>query len=252
MRKGVSEALIFVSGALVGSAITWFFTKKHYEEKEEKNVRAVEEAFTNRLNEIEDEKNGALNVAKDAILSQNAYQNIDDDRSKEIIKNKSTLEGIIKSKTTDRVDYTAYYSKNSPEAVAVDGVPGEDDENVSEDLDAENPEDDPYSMENIQKEIDNPIEIGTGDETRAKAPYEIGINDYGAVIGYEYKEIFFYQGDGIVVDENEDIIDNPEYIYGDVLKNSGFLTNSEKTIYVRNENLSCDFEIMKVPGSYAE
>lgn len=247
MRKGVSEVLIFVSGALVGSAITWFFTKKYYEEKEEKNVRAVEEAFTSRLNEIEDEKDGALDVAKDAILSQNAYQNIDDDRSKEIIKNKSTLEGIIKSKTTDRVDYTEYYSKNSPEAVAVDGVPGEDDE-LEIDVDLEHDLIDDSAEEECEIPDRPIVEIGNG--TPNKNPYLISDEEYGSIPGFDYKEIYFYQSDKTYVDDEEQIIDNPEYLLGDLVESSGFSVNKDRSLFIRNEAVSCDFEVMKVPGTY--
>lgn len=249
MRSDVRDIIIFAGGMAVGSIVTWFITKKVYEKKASEEIESVERAFEKRLEEIEDEKDGALEVAQKALLSSNDYHK-EDPGAREIIQNKSTLDGIIKNASVERVDYTKYSKgdiipvsdppKNSKEAIEVDDHPRDDGEDSF---------DDPYDIDDSH----GIMEVGTGRDN-LKDPYEIDYTEYGSLPTYEFKELYFYQGDGIVVEsENsgEEIIDNPEYLFGDVLEKSGFKTNSVKTIYIRNEHISCDFEVIKVLGTYA-
>ena len=107
MRSDIKDIVIFLGGMAVGSIATWFITKKVYEKKASDEIESVERAFEKRLEEIEDEKDGALEVAEKALLSSNDYHR-EDPGAREIIKNKSTLDGIIKNASVERIDYTKY------------------------------------------------------------------------------------------------------------------------------------------------
>lgn len=238
MRSDVKELIIFAGGLIVGAAESWFACKKYYSNKAEEEIESVEKAFNDRLNDIEKEKDGALDVAEKALLSANEY-NKEDPGSRELIKNRSTLEGIIKSKGYEKVDYVQYSNppKNSAEAIEVDDHPHDDEPEEEEDDGRDN----------------GIFEVGNGRDN-IKEPYEISYKEYGSMPTYDFKDMYYYKSDGVVVEvdgESEEIIDNPEYLFGNVLEKSGFKTNDEKTIYVRNEYISCDFEIMKVFGTYA-
>lgn len=248
MRSEVRDLIIFVGGLSIGAIGAWIATKKHYSNKAQKEIESVEAAFSKRLSEIEDEKDGALDVAKKALLSANDYHK-EDPGARELIQNKSTLDGIVKAANAERIDYTKYSKgeivrvsdppKNSKEAIEMDDHPRDDGEEFE----------DPYDVDTSH----GIMEVGTGRDN-LKDPYEIDYQEYGSIPTYEYKELYYYQGDGTVVSaENggEEIIDNPEYLYGDVLDKSGFKTNSDKSIYIRNEHISCDFEVIKVLGTYA-
>lgn len=247
MTRGVRELIIFVGGLVVGAAGSLIATKFYYQKKADGEIESVEKAFTDRLREIEGEKDDALDAASKALLSANDYHR-EDPGASELLRNKSTLDGIIKAGKADRVDYSLYYgsddgkavsdaAKNSKESIEVDDHPHDDGEDGD-----------------MNDGIDEPIiELGSGRDD-LREPYEIDYREYGSLPTFEFKELYFYQGDGTLVEaegESEDIIDNHSYLVGNVLEKSGFTKNEEKTIYVRNEYISCDFEVMKVFGSYA-
>ena len=77
----------------------------------------------------------------------------------------------------------------------------------------------------------------------------------GGVPGWDFKEFYYYKVDKVLVEADdgcEEIIDNYEYLLGNCIEESGFDVNDEMSLYVRNEDLHLDYEIMKVRGSYAD
>lgn len=46
----VKESIIFTAGGLIGAGVAWFFTKKYYRERTEKEIESVKEAY-DRLKE---------------------------------------------------------------------------------------------------------------------------------------------------------------------------------------------------------
>lgn len=243
-RQFVKEVIIFVGGLVVGAAGSFVLCKTYFQKKADDEINSVEKAFTDRLHEIEGEKDDALDAASKALLSANDYHRGDPGAS-EILRNKSTLDGIIKAGKTERVDYVSYSEvnnpgKNSKESIEVDDHPHDDGEEG----------DDMPRNDGIDEAI---MELGNGRDN-LREPYEITFQEYGSLPSFEFKELYFYKGDGTIVEsegETEDIIDNGSYLLGNVLEESGFSKNDEKTIYVRNEYISCDFEVMKVFGTYA-
>lgn len=237
----VREAIIFIGGLVVGAAGSFYFAKKYYQKKADEEIRAVEAAFTEKVNELEDEKNDALNVASKAIINSNGY-NKEDPGSQEFLKNKSTLEGFVKTSAADRTNYTEYFEKNSKETIEVDDHPRDDGEEG--DLGSEG------SLEAEDRGMEAVTQIGERAISTAGI-YEIQYDEYGSKPGYDFKEIYYYVGDGVVVDDEEQFIENPDFILGNVLHDTGFDGDNTRNIYIRNENISTDFEVMKIDGSYA-
>lgn len=249
MNKGVRELIIFAGGLVAGAVSTFIGTKIYYRKKAESEIESVEKAFTDRLREIEGEKDDALDAASKALLSANDYHR-EDPGASEMLRNRSTLDGIIKAGKADRVDYSLYSGESSLADSGFDAA-----KNSKESIEVDDhPHDDGEEGDMVNDGIDAPImEMGSGRDD-LKEPYEIDYREYGSLPSFEFKELYFYQGDGTLVEaegETEDIIDNHSYLVGNVLEKSGFTKNEEKTIYVRNEYISCDFEVMKVFGSYA-
>ena len=242
MRKGVSEAIIFTAGLLVGGISSFIVCKLHYQKKAEEEIASVEKAFTDRINEIEDEKAEALGVASKAIINANEY-NKNDPGSRDALSGKSTLlEGMTKIRDSSDQDYTKYYEKNSKETIEVDDHP-RDDEPDSDVCDSDEKYDGTSPIVELSERVKSP------------EPYEISGSEYGAMPGWDFKEFYYYQGDGVMVESDdgcEEIIDNYEYLLGNCIEKSGFDKNEVMTIYVRNEDLHMDYEIMKVRGKYAE
>lgn len=69
-------------------------------------------------------------------------------------------------------------------------------------------------------------------------------------LGYGKQTISFYEDDKIFSDEREESIPNAETMVGTVLE-FGFDSRDPNVVYIRNERMKMDFEIIRVNGSYA-
>lgn len=89
-------------------------------------------------------------------------------------------------------------------------------------------------------------------ELNPDKPYAISFEEFEEnAEGYEQVTFTFYNLDETLSDENEKIIDNVEYVVGeDNLHRFGHGSQDANVVYVRNEKLSMDFEIVKALGSY--
>jgi hypothetical protein len=88
--------------------------------------------------------------------------------------------------------------------------------------------------------------------SRFRGPRRIKQEDYGANRTLETKELFYYIGNGVVTDEDDELIlpDTLEAMIGDGLTKYGFNENSEPKAWVRNERMGYDFQITKIKASY--
>lgn len=67
---------------------------------------------------------------------------------------------------------------------------------------------------------------------------------------YENRTLFFYMYDDTVVDEDDNIVDEPHLLLGDCLEKYGFVDNEEKLIFVQNFKLRTVYEVEKVWKSF--
>lgn len=81
------------------------------------------------------------------------------------------------------------------------------------------------------------------------APYVISPEEYGDMPGYD-TESWAYYADGIVANDDYEIMDDLENIIGDGLMHFG--EYEDDSVCVRNENLKCDYEILKHDKTFEE
>ena len=68
-------------------------------------------------------------------------------------------------------------------------------------------------------------------------------------VGYDKVNLWYYNVDDVVLDEDEVIVDNIDYTIGwDVFKT----LDTQTQAWVRNDAISTDYEIVRVDGSYEE
>lgn len=89
------------------------------------------------------------------------------------------------------------------------------------------------------------------EEDDVDKPYPLDDPDeFGELDGYN-TEILYYYADGVLTDDFDNIIEDVNGVVGeDSLKL--FKTISEDTIYVRNDRLKTDYEILRDHSTYAE
>lgn len=89
-----------------------------------------------------------------------------------------------------------------------------------------------------------------------KAPRIIKAADYDSYPEYRKLTVFYFVGDGIIADEDDETELEGFGFYNDLvgkcLEKYGFADNDETVIFVRNEQIMADFEIMKNFGTFAD
>lgn len=79
-------------------------------------------------------------------------------------------------------------------------------------------------------------------------PFVISPEEYGE-LGNQQRSLTYYS-DFVLVDEDDDIILDPESLIGDALEHFG--EYEDDSVHVRNEQLEIDFEILKSEKSFSE
>ena len=126
-----------------------------------------------------------------------------------------------------------------------------------EDLDPSELEEEEYQAEEADKAeyeyIANIYKEGGADNmpsSEPREPYIIEPIEFGELDGYKTFELTYYE-DGILEDEDYEIVRNPEEILGpDALGSFG--EYEDDSVFVRNERLRADFQILKDYRTYDE
>lgn len=82
------------------------------------------------------------------------------------------------------------------------------------------------------------------------APYVISPDEFGEMPGFD-TESWTHYADGILATDDLEIISDLENIIGDGLEHFGEY-GEDDSVYVRNENLKCDYEILKHDKTFEE
>ena len=107
-----------------------------------------------------------------------------------------------------------------------------------------------YSKIKSEDEEESLDDIPTADEVINDKPYVIDMNEFGTQEMYEIETWHLYS-DGVITDETnapvdmDDVMNTVSYSAIDTLKNS-----NKDCVYVRNERLRKDFEIIEEIGRY--
>lgn len=81
-------------------------------------------------------------------------------------------------------------------------------------------------------------------------PYVISPDEYGSIDNYVLVELRYY-ADGVLVDDNGEIIDNVDELVGYNSLDT-FGTYEDDSVHVRNDELMCDFEILADAARYSD
>ena len=85
--------------------------------------------------------------------------------------------------------------------------------------------------------------------TDVPPPYVITIDEFSEENHYDKVNLYYYEGDDSLCDVDEDLMEDVRGILGDD-PYSHF--DDYNTLYVRNERLCMDFEVIRITGKYSE
>lgn len=153
----------------------------------------------------------------------------------------------------EEIEAVEEYYKNKEEKVYECGLTEEEIDKVVEDS-KDNLEkqlaEERKIKENYKKEV---VDLGYTVETEELEehimPYVIAPEEYGEVYGYD-KRSWTYYADGVLTNEIGLIIADPEVEIGDALEHFG--EYEDDSVFVRNDNIECDIEILKHDKTYSD
>ena len=108
----------------------------------------------------------------------------------------------------------------------------------------------------MDEELDNEEKVEALRKAREdqKLPYPIDAAEFhNTQQWYEKITLTYFEGNDVLTDDREDPIINPEEFVGsDYKKLFGMIDETEPDIVmIRNDRNGCDYEICRVPASYA-
>lgn len=234
MSAGKSTAL-FIGGALVGSGVAYFVAKnlleKKYAAQAEEEIASVRESYIDRMRILEDE---LRKEDEKPIKVPNLVMKTPNDVPKERIA------------PSNEELYTAYHNIR-PSAEVVEGLKetvtdlgyARKEETVKEEADA-------TLKESGYKYIEEDRDINT--------PYVIPVQSY--MDGEELYSQFtftYYAGDKTLVNEADEIVTDINGVIGyHNLDKFGEESGNDDTVYVRNDRLESDYEVLRDPGKYSQ
>ena len=191
MSNEVKNTIAFVTGALVGAAAAWYFTKDKYAKQAQEEIDSVKAAFANRFGEKREEP---------------VSEEIDIPVQK--VENRFAAVSSLGAFSESKIDATDYAAITNPLGYSGDV-------------------------------IDEPEQVDK--------PYVITQNDYGEFGDYMEMSLTYY-ADGIVADDDDEIIENVVAILG-----TDFINEFEDdVVLIRNDARKCDYEVVRDDRTYHE
>lgn len=98
--------------------------------------------------------------------------------------------------------------------------------------------------------MEEEVEIKVEASSKSNDILEIDSSEFGSVPLYDQESIMYYEEDGTITDERDNIIDNPTDIVGSIIEDSGFDNDERESMFIRNLKLATEYEIIKIHSAY--
>lgn len=93
------------------------------------------------------------------------------------------------------------------------------------------------------------LEAGEHPEEEHDAPYILTVEEFeDGRPGYDSIGLAYYEGDGSLVDDSEELVDVEETVGEDNLK--FFADSTDDAMYIRNDRFGVDYEVVRVEGNF--
>lgn len=229
---------IFTTGFVAGGLVANYLLNGKYEAIVEQEIRDIHEVRNRKQLE---------QMKKDALVDEafKRIKDLDEEGMDESLPKKSSYEEVLnKENYSDRKDHFAYNKPTLEEMkrgkIKIPVIQEEEADVIEEDY---HEEEDIY----INREDFEPVD-------RTKEPYIIHVTEfYEDMPEFDKLSLMYYTEDGVLADENSEYIPTPTDIVGlEALSSFGVDSEDANIVYVRNEPISSDLEVIKVEGSYSE
>ena len=199
MKRSVREALIFLSGGLLGGAAGVYGTYKYFFARADKEINDMQNYYERKLDDLK-EMQDQINLTKD----------IDEEKKPSVVTEDLDKEELEEySEMIDKLKYNKISTKPKKKA---------------------------------KKEIDI-----------SNQPKIISYDEYSEDNNYEKVVVSYFEDDGTLMLEDESLFEDGINVLGPMnLEHFGMMDDDPEpdTIYIRNEALGVDYEVVREDGSY--
>lgn len=238
----LSYVVTFMAGALLGAVPTYFITRNIERKRADEEIQAYKDHVDKRISDLEER----LGSQEKVVLSESEEKSIE-----ELSKNvDSAVEEY--NKTMERIKWQG---QMTPDEARETGDPELIE--AAEWLDKRNKM---LAEGKIKGQDGSPQVISALSYTGE------GEGEYTYQDDYDHVSLDWYAGDCVLAYSNLCEVDGVEHEMGEIVEKPNFvvgwkwkehfgdpeLFNDEDCVYVRNEFLKCDFEIIRDAGSYRE
>lgn len=226
MNEAVAQRVIFfAAGLLAGGGTAYFLTKKYMEDKIE-TIVDIEVAATKKFYEDKLDKQDRKEKTGDYSTPEKAAKKLRKANEEDLknLRQQLVENGYVSETDIEEMDAKLEELGDLPDILVNDNTPGEE--------------------EDVERE--HIIHDG-------ETPYVITIVEYNEErMEYDKLTITYYSGDETLADEREEIIPDIEAAVGsDALTRFGDGSGDKNIVYVRNDRIATDMEVVLDPGSYA-
>lgn len=181
MNNNVTNLIMFTAGAAIGSAVTWIFVKKKYEQIAQDEINSVKEVFSKKNKELQT-PDPAADISRDIVKEPTRFEPTEEELDENL-------------RLTANYRTTYFYAE--------------------------------YSK-----------------------PYVIPPAEFGEKEDYDKISLTYY-ADNILVDDDNTLLEDVENVVGfESLTHFG--EYEDDSVFVRNDRLQCDYEILLDQRKYSD
>lgn len=246
MNKDILKMIgCFVGGLGIGGGAGYLIANKLLKKKAEDRIQVT----IDRLEEQYAESNKAYDreTLVNPVDLENYAQNEKEESSDEeddvdLVQTKDLREirERLKRNWDGTTNYAAMYqAKEGDGEDPAESEHPEEDEPGSEDQNEE------------EKSVEEAHELHQ--RTKYKEPTLISVEDLGDLPAHvDQKTLYYYQEDGVMTTEEDELVDDPCIFVGHCMEKYGFEDNDEDQIFVMNYGQDTVYEVQKIFGAYSE
>lgn len=216
--NALKSTIIFAGGVLIGVAASKVYFEDKYKKKADEEIESVKEYYRKKTMSIKPDlkvlDGAAVTLSKDGLTPE------------ELEKAKAVADDIMSK-----------YSYSNISKKKTDSVEKKTEEvsNI-------------FDKEQKLAESEHPLDSVDRNDS---APYSVEAIDFANNEHfYDQSSLTYYTEDESLVNESEELVDVDFLIGEENLKI--FAESDDDEMYIRNDRLGIDFEIIKINGSYAE
>ena len=222
----IKEPIIFVSGVAIGGAVAWFVCRKHYKRIAEEEITSVKESFDKLQKEAQRRADAAKSKPDLSIYVEALEKAKEREEQNENSMDKSEMNRVPAN--THVVDYSGFTDEDESD--------DETSENATDD------EQDYYAAGSTAQPVDK-----RPDHSK---PYLLNRMPYPNERPYHSLITVMYYADGTYADTHGTEMEIEDYIGTEMMNR--IETSDEDELFIRNDALQLDIDIVKDSRTYDE